>query len=222
MLGWMGWTAVISGVAAGVVVVRWRRTAPDVFGRPPPKPWWGAGSLAVLCAVTGAFAVRDHLRESRLSEVSSSLAGRSVRVNCQSYAGAFVDANAEGGYVRWQADGRPEPETTLKADVCRSLGRYGKGDAHPSISEIVAVHTVTHEAMHMAGHKNEAVTECAAVQRDAETARLLGASADEADRLAREYWTVVYPRMPDDYRTGECSPGGPLDESLPDAPWKQR
>lgn len=216
----LGWTAVVSGIGLCVVIVAWRYTAPDVFGRPPPKPWWAGCSLAVLCLVTGTVSVRHHLRETRLSDVASSLAGRSVRVRCQGYAGAFTDANVEPGYVRWQADG-PEAETTLKADVCRSLGRYLKGSSDPSVAEVVAVHTVTHEAMHMAGEQDEALTECAAVQRDASTARQLGASTPEAATLARRYWTEVYPLMPDAYRTGECVAGGQRDEHLGDGPWSQ-
>lgn len=215
----LGWVAAVAGLGACWVVVRWRRTAPDVFGRPPPAPWWGAGSLAALFLVTGGLAVRDHARESRLSEVASSLAGRTVRVRCQSWAGSFSDANVEPGYVRWEADGSPASETVIKADVCRTLGRYLKDPGNPSDAEVVAVHIVTHEAMHLAGLRNEAAAECAAVQRDAETARLLGAGEAEAAALASRYWTDVYPRMPDAYRSGQCGPGGSLDEGLPGAPW---
>jgi hypothetical protein len=49
-----------------------------------------------------------------------------------------------------------------------------------------------------------------AVQRDAHTARLLGAGA---------YWRNISPLTPGGYRSGDCRPGGPLDEGLVDAPW---
>jgi hypothetical protein len=215
----LGSLAVVTGLGAVWVVLRWRRTAADVFGRPPPPPWWGAGSLAALCLLTGGLAVRDHVRESRLSAAASALAGRSVEVRCQSWAGSFTDANVEPGYVRWEADGSPASETTLKADVCRTLAGYLKSPGRPSEADVVAVHIVTHEAMHMAGLKDEAAAECAAVQRDARTARLLGARPAEAAELAARYWTDVYPRMPDDYRSTECGPGRSLDEALGDGPW---
>ena len=64
-----------------------------------------------------------------------------------------------------------------------------------------------------------AVAACAAVQRDAHTARLLGARPADAAALAGAYWRNVYPLMPDGYRSGDCRPGGPLDEGLADAPW---
>jgi hypothetical protein len=73
--------------------------------------------------------------------------------------------------------------------------------------------------MHMAGRLDESAAECAAVQRDARTARLLGASGGEARALAAAYWRTVYPAMPGGYRSSACRPGGALDEQLPDAPW---
>ncbi len=81
------------------------------------------------------------------------------------------------------------------------------------------MHVLTHEAMHMAGITDEARAECLAVQRDAKTARLLGASPQEAADLARRYWRTFYPRMRDEYVTPECRPGGQLDQASPDAPW---
>ena len=66
----------------------------------------------------------------------------------------------------------------------------------------------------MPGETSEAVTECEALQRDQLTATLLGAGQAQARRLARSYWLLVYPQMPDDYRTGDCAPGGRLDEGL--------
>jgi hypothetical protein len=66
---------------------------------------------------------------------------------------------------------------------------------------------------------DKSAAECAAVQRDARTARLLGATGGEARALAVSYWRTVYPAMPDGYRSSTCRPGGAMDEHLPDAPW---
>ncbi|MGB8651524.1 MAG: hypothetical protein WCD35_12785, partial [Mycobacteriales bacterium] len=90
---------------------------------------------------------------------------------------------------------------------------------HPTMDEAVAVHVLTHESMHMRGQTNEALAECEAVQRDEITAHELGASVEQARRLARVYWLLVYPRMPEDYFSRDCRPGGPLDEGLASAPW---
>ena len=81
------------------------------------------------------------------------------------------------------------------------------------------MHVLTHEAMHLSGRLNEAAAECAAVQRDAHTARLLGAPDAAAGELAAAYWRNIYPLMPDGYRSPECRSGGALDERLADASW---
>jgi hypothetical protein len=143
-----------------------------------------------------------------------------VAVRCQSLGGAFVDGGPELGYVRWRADGSPEPWALLKRDQCRHLAAYVRSPtARPSRDQVVAVHVLTHEAMHLSGRLVEAAAECAAVQRDAHTARLLGAAPADAAGLAVTYWRDLYPLMPDSYRSPECRAGGSLDERLPDAPW---
>jgi uncharacterized membrane protein YeaQ/YmgE (transglycosylase-associated protein family) len=122
--------------------------------------------------------------------------------------------------VRWRADGYPEPWTLIKRDQCRHLAAYLRSDKRrPTRDQVVAVHVLTHEAMHLSGRLGEAVAECAAVQRDAHTARLLGARPADAAALAGAYWGNICPLMPDGYRSGDCRPGGPLDEGLADAPW---
>ena len=167
-----------------------------------------------------ALPVADHRLEGRLTEIATTLVGAPAVVHCQTAGKEMLDLGAELGFVRWGPGGVPEHQTLIKRAPCGRLAAYLAGDqAHPSQDEIVAVHILSHESRHMAGTVNEADADCQAMQRDAWTARLLGASAGEAVSLARGYWRTVYPRMPDDYRSGSCAPGGPLDERLPDAPW---
>ena len=106
-----------------------------------------------------------------------------------------------------------------QARQCRDLAAYLRSDKRRPTRDQVAVHVLTHEAMHLSGRLDEPAAECAAVQRDAHTARLLGAPADAAAGLAASYWRTIYPRMPDGYRSPECRPGGAMDERLADAPW---
>ena len=86
-------------------------------------------------------------------------------------------------------------------------------------AQILAVHVLTHESMHMSGTTSEAVAECHAMQHDTAMAEDLGAPAAAAHALAVTYWHTVYPYMPDGYTSGDCKPGGALDLHLPDAPW---
>jgi hypothetical protein len=214
------WFAVALAGGAVAVAVGWGLRRSDGLGRPRPFPWVSV-ALLVLLAVAGAVpgVLRAH-QERRLGRAASVLAGARVAVRCQTLGGAFVDGGPELGYVRWRADGHPEPWALLKRDQCRHLGAYVRSGTHrPSRDQVLAVHVLTHEAMHLSGRLDEAAAECAAVQRDARTARLLGAADADAAGLAAAYWHDLYPLMPDGYRSPECRSGGALDEQLADAPW---
>jgi hypothetical protein len=213
--------AVSAGCAVGAfgVLVHWGTHRRDALGRERDLPVIRVSALvlvAVLAAVPGA---QRKVQERQLGKVASKLAERQVKVHCQSGAAAFVDAGSELGYVPFDAAGVPEPYTLIKREQCKQLKTYGTHPGRPSIDEVIAVHVLTHEAMHMRGERNEELAECAALQRDALTAQALGASVAEAKSLARRYWMVVYPRMPEDYVTAACAPGGRLDEGLDSAPW---
>jgi hypothetical protein len=216
----LSWFALALALGAAVVVAGWLARRFDEIGRPRRFPWV---SVALLLALAGAAAIPGVVRarqERRLAGAATALVGTSVTVRCQTVGGAFIDAGPELGYVRWRADGSPERWTLIKRDQCRHLAAYARSDKRaPSREQVVAVHVLTHEAMHLSGRLAEADAECAAVQRDALMARLLGASAAEAAALAAAYWGNVYPLMPEDYRSPECRAGGKLDERLPDAPW---
>jgi hypothetical protein len=163
------------------VAVGWGLRRTDELGRPRPFSWV---SVALLVALAVAGAVPGVLRtrqERRLGRAASELAGARVAVRCQSLGGAFVN-------------GRPEPWALIKRDQCRDLGAYVRSGTHrPSPDQVLAVHVLTHEAMHLSGRLDEAVAECAAVQRDARTARLLGAADADAAGLAAAYWHDLYP-----------------------------
>jgi hypothetical protein len=213
---------VSAGCAVGAVLVaaRWGRRRRDALGRPRGFPVWSVSVLVVLSLGAAVPGVQRRVEEHRLARVARELVGHTVTVRCQTTTGAMVDAGAELGFVPYDAHGVPEPTTTIKRDPGRALDAYVKGGRqHPSLEQVVAVHVLTHEAMHLRGETDEAVAECEAVQRDSTTAALLGATPEQAAALARRYWAVVYPELPDDYRTADCAPGGRLDEHLGGAPW---
>ena len=212
--------AVALGAGAVGVGVAWARRRVDGLGRPRPFPWVSVALLLVLAVSSATPEVLRARQERRLGGAVSVLVGARVGVRCQRLGGAFVDAGPELGYVRWRADGTPEPWTLIKRDQCRHLAAYLRSDKRrPGRDQVVAVHVLTHEAMHLAGLVAEAAAECAAVQRDAQTARLLGAAPADAAALAAAYWREVYPQLPEGYRSSDCRPGGPMDERRPDAPW---
>jgi hypothetical protein len=214
------WLGVAALVGALVVAVRWFFTRVDTLGRVAAFPWFGVGFLVLSAA--GLFApslIRERL-ETRLEEATGQLIGVEVEVECQSFGQAFVDTGPEFGFVRFGPDGVPERKTLIKRKQCADLSDYLDSDkTRPTFDHVVAVHTLTHEAIHMSGITSEAETECVALQRDAEMARLLGAPSEGARALSVDYWHGIYPRMPEPYRSDGCRPGGPLDIRAPDASW---
>lgn len=206
--------------SAAVVLGRYATHRRDSLGRPRDLPVWSVSALVLVAVVAAVPAAKRRVEERRLASVASDLAGRHVSVHCQTGAAAFVDAGVELGWVPFDDAGRPEPRTLIKKAQCGDLEAYrSSSHAHPSDAQVVAVHVLTHEAMHMRGEPVEALAECQAVQRDELTAQGLGATPEQARHLARAYWLTVYPRMPDDYRDGRCQPEGALDEHLTSAPW---
>jgi hypothetical protein len=215
------WLAALSLLGAIAVSASWYAFGRhDSIGRPVGFPTISVCLLVLVSAASAYPGFARHREERKLASVASQIAGVKVTVRCQTLSGAFVDAGAEAGYVRWGPDGVPEHIAHIKWDQCKELRRYlHSGKRHPTANQLQAVHVLTHEAVHTSGEKSESRTECKAVQRDAQTARLLGAPDDGARALAWLYWKTVYPYMPDDYRDAACAPGGTLDEALPTSPW---
>ena len=218
-------TSVLGAVSVGSLVgsfglmVNWATHRRDSLGRDRNLPVFSVSALVLVAVVAAVPGAQRKVEERRLAKIASSLAGKNVSVNCQDGAEAFVDAGSELGWVAFDANGVPEPRTLIKREQCKYLKAYDKHPSNPSWDEMVAVHVLTHESMHMRGERSESVAECEAVQRDALTAQGFGATPEQAMALARRYWAQVYPRMPDDYVTGACGPGGALDEHLASSPW---
>lgn len=206
--------------AAAALAVRWALRRTDEIGRPRLFPRYAVGGLLLIAVAAAVPVIRHDRLERRLSAVASRLVGHPVQVHCQTAGEEFVDAGAELGYVRFDSAGVPEKRAVIKRAQCDHLRDYlSRGGRTPQVDELVAVHLLTHEAMHLRGILNESEAECAAVQRNASTATLLGASAEDARRLALRYYRVRYPDLPDDYRSAACVAGGVLDERLASAPW---
>jgi hypothetical protein len=199
----------------------------------------GGMRIALAVIVVGLLGVgfvlheRKNVLERRLGAVASQLASRSVHVHCQGVAGELVDVSAEAGSVHFDADGRPVDVTKLKRPICNALRRFRGDAASPRFDcvranlrcdkrvfdDVLAVHTLAHESWHLRGDRDEAVTECHALQTTARAALLLGADARSADASAAYALQWFYPRMPAEYRTYECANGGPLDLRPADAHW---
>ncbi|MFL6181455.1 MAG: hypothetical protein ACJ73L_07930 [Actinomycetes bacterium] len=158
--------------------------------------------------------------EAQFSAVATDIAGRDVQVECQRFMGALVDATSEAGYVQFDADGAPADTGRIERDTCNDLRDWLHSDkSNPPLKQVIAVHVLAHESYHLAGIRDEAEAECAAMQRDDEVAQDLGATAEQARALATRYAAEVYPQMPDTYRSNDCVDGGTLDADPDDPTW---
>ena len=202
MLHWIGFAFI--AVACGMSV-RWAILRH--MGSRAAFPWMAVPILTLMgCLAVMPWFFRVRL-ENRLSDAASQISGRDVFVQCQSFAGAFFDPSAHLGHVAFDAAGRAEPRTLIKRDQCRDLSGYVASDKEtPTAEQVIAVHVLTHESIHMAGTAAEWEAECLAVRNDQRMAELLGASSTAAANLAHSYWTDVYPNMPAKYRSTECRP----------------
>ena len=216
----MHWAGLALLVCAALIGLRWMFTRTDTLGRTRSFPVISV--VLLIVAGSGAlvpWVMRARL-EGRLAGAASEVAGMAVEVHCQSFGQAFTDVGSELGYVKWGPDGVPERRTLIKRDQCGDLSDYLKSDKEsPPRDQVVAVHILSHETVHMMGETNEAVTECLAMQRNSEMAQALGATPEQARALSAAYWSDVYPTMPNDYRSGECGPELSLDAGLADPPW---
>jgi hypothetical protein len=195
-------------VVLGLIVLGWLAWKQVKHLERRPK------TIAVVALVVlgiGVLEYRAQAAEARYGAVVSEIAHRDVSVRCQGMFGHLIDIGQELGTVQFNAEGDPANKTDIKRDACNWLKEYEKGDKKVTLHSALAVHVLAHEAIHLRGWTDEALAECYGLQYTAEVARGLGASPLQAQRLAEFYWRVVYPDMPDEYRTRDCADGARLD-----------
>lgn len=165
--------------------------------------------------------------ERRLGEVAALAAGRSVQVRCEDFSdGTPVEP---GGVVQFRGN-EPAEFARIRPDVCTDLSRFPGStigaasclSRHACERGIViasqAITILAHESRHLSGIRDEAVTQCYAMQSVPRLAHALGATAQNAQALATLEYLIGYTRMPPGYRSPDCRPHGKLDLS-PDTRW---
>lgn len=170
--------------------------------------------------------------EERLAKIASVIAGRDVGIACPGTLATLTEVSAHDGSVVFTPDGRPTDEAKLSSRTCSRLRALLSGEiagldcltSGPTCPKAVedaavAVNVLSHEAWHLAGVRDEAATQCYALQTNASTAMRLGASADEARAISGFILREVQPALPADYRTRDCTDGGPLDLDPDEPSW---
>jgi hypothetical protein len=184
--------------------------------------------LVLVAALAGLFLFQHHSKaaeESRLAAIAGEIARRPVSIHCQGAVGEAIDITAEAGSVEFDASGRPADVAEIKRKVCQRLQDFPRARTSPSfacldapstcdasvVNDAIALDVLAHESWHLRGNQNEAVTECYAEQTVGFVATKLGSDDVQARGLTRLVHLLVYPHMPDEYRSDECRDGGALD-----------
>jgi hypothetical protein len=130
---------------------------------------------------SGYTAAEQARAESAFSAVAARIAGRPVRVRCDdgyAYTGPGSDAAGVAFPRRFLA--------YLEPQICRTLYRIrfdGKLGAHDDAAFAITV--LAHEATHLRGIRNEAETECFAIQEGVGVGERLGVKPGTAHSLMR-------------------------------------
>ena len=185
-------------------------------------PWIGLVIIAVPLVFFFWTERQWVTAEQKFSSVVRSIEPVAPGVHCQRLGETFTANAGELGHVDFE-DGVPTGPAVISYDACQRLTAYWRSSAKeksaPTLDEVVAVHVLTHESMHLTGITTESLAECKAMQRDERTALQLGATPDQARLLAQTYVTQVYPRMPVDYTSRDCVQRGSLDRTPDDGIW---
>lgn len=174
---------------------------------------------AVACAW---LPLRDWRFERFLEEKAMLLTdGKPVSVHCNTLFDTMLDPHQLSA-------GHANPSTgeiVFQKPWCSRLRDYLDDPEAAEEMEINSLNLFTHEAMHIRGELNEAVTECQAVQRNYRAARLLGVPDAVAKDTAVRYYRQIYALRQNSgalsagYYSADCASGRALDERLPDSTW---
>jgi hypothetical protein len=174
---------------------------------------------------------RREENENRLALVASEVALRPVEVSCPGFWTRLVEITPNAGWVDFDEHGRPEDETSLSATTCRGLERVWRRD-EASFACLIggtcpqdtlrAVHglvTLAHESWHLRGIRDEARTQCYAVQTTEPVARALGVAPIHARLIALRVAADDAAAARGEYHSPECRPGGEYDLAPQTARW---
>jgi hypothetical protein len=178
-------------------------------------------ALAVLTLALhrGAGSAATRPGDLRLSAIASELAHRRVTIRCEGTGGGLTGVDGESGRTEFLA-GKPAAVSFLQEGVCRELHRYSRETksapqcllpCDAPLETAWSLNAFAHESYHLAGVRNEAETECYALQAIDFVARRLGSSPGQARALALFAFDQLPSRMPPEYGSRECRDGGALD-----------
>lgn len=122
-------------------------------------------------------------------------------VVCQRFTTAFMDAQVSTlGFVAYSEGNK----SNVKYAQCKKWGEFLEANKKQLTDEhLLAVGVVIHEAYHVGGEFNEAVTQCLTMKKMPEVLKQYGVSDDYATIYADKYREMSQ-RMPPEYLNGTC------------------
>lgn len=176
----------------------------DTVVRKNSLNWLMIPLVSLLFLPLGLMELRWSVMESKMSAVVDDISGRKGgKVHCQRLSEAFFDTKVSAaGHVS-----SDNPNTAVvNYEQCQHVFAWlERGKGQPSREQAHAIHVLTHEAVHVSGEYNEAITECTAINRDHMTVELLGGSKETGQKLASFYHSTIWPQMSKEYILQGCA-----------------
>lgn len=174
---------------------------------------------------------RREENENRLALVASEVALRDVAVSCPGFWTRLVEITPNAGWVNFDEDGLPDDETSLSATTCRGLERVWRGDQssyaclvgggcdQDTLRAVHGIVTLAHESWHLRGIRDEARTQCFAVQTTEAVALALGVHPVHARLIALRVAADDGAAAKGEYHSPECRSGGEYDLAPQSSRW---
>ena len=191
----------LSFVFGGLLLV----TAHEYFGpsltdEKPNSQW--ITLLLVPTILTGFFEARFLMKQQAATDLTRAVSGEpEAWAECQRWTPALFSDALTAGY-HFPAQGK---KAVLQYIYCNEWGNFYYSDPNTiqNIQPLWAVGTVIHEAVHVTGEFNEAVTQCLTAKAFPNILRRLGVSEDKVQIYVAQY-AQASTHMPTEYLYGKC------------------
>lgn len=159
---------------------------------------WGFGFLLLAAVLQEGVAT---YYDRQMTAAARSVTGRNdINVRCGRVWDAIINLEANPGYVMWGST-----TANLHLPVCMDAAGWA-GDPLDD-DKRVAIMILTHELAHLAGHFDEAETECVSMWAAPQTAVAFGRNLEDGRDTALWYATNYNARLRAEYKAPGCLSG---------------
>ena len=160
-----------------------------------------------------AVALPRSYHETQISEALEPIATKRLRVDCSLNDGETTPGTQTLGKNIYVKGIGSLPVIFLTEEICTKVLEYrdSPDKAWFTAEHAQALLTATHEAVHTRNVKDEAVTDCYAMQLVDQTAMQLGATEKQAEFMQKIAISLQKSTSEPEYITSDCRNNGPLD-----------